>query len=180
VGAERSCSTGCCWCFSPFWVPKEHFDVGCSWSLCFWVSIVLLVFFPFLGAERTFARGTGFRGCPLFRHRFNSTLLSMNTFNTTRSGAGSLSLSLSLSFAPSSSPSSRHRGGLQILSSSLLSHLSIHSRYLSRFYLSRSRSLSLTLSRSLARGFFSLSRHMYTCIFYIFSLPLWLYIYTYI
>ncbi len=78
--------------------------------------------------------------------------------------------------ASSSSPSSRQ---LQILSFSLLSDLAIHSRYLSRFYLSRSRSLTLSLSRSLARVFFSLSRYMYTCIFCIFSLSFWLYIYIY-
>jgi hypothetical protein len=79
--------------------------------------------------------------------------------------------------ASSSSPLSRQ---LQILSFSLLSDLSIHSRHLSRFYLSLSRSLTLSLSRSLARVFFSLSRYMYTCIFCIFYLSFWLYIYIYI
>ncbi len=58
------------------------------------------------------------------------------------------------------------------LSSSLLSHLSIHSRYLSRFSLSRSRSLSLSLF-ALERALFSLSR-MYTCIRYIFSLSIYI------
>jgi len=157
LGALGHCASGCplsCWYFSPFWVLNEH----------------LLEVRVFVGAQCS---------------GIVSLALCCQWTHSTQHGQGltlSLSLSLSLSFAPSSSPSSRHRGGLQILSSSLLSHLSIHSRYLSRFYLSRSRVLSLTLSRSLSRSFFSLSLVICIHVYSTYSLSLlgYIYIYTYI
>jgi hypothetical protein len=72
---------------------------------------------------------------------------------------------------------------LCVLSPSLLSRLSIYSRYLSRFSLARWLSLSLSLSRLLARASalsLTLSLYVYMYTLYILSLLFVIYIYIYI